>query len=109
HRPVALKVPRLEVLSRPDLRVRFLLEARAVASLEHPNVVPVHEAGEVGGGCYVISAYCPGPTLGDAPRCQPAPPTPRPSPAGGGRGGRPGRRRAPRAKPRHLPSRRQTE
>src|SRR5439155_8141059 len=33
--------------------------------LDHPNIVPVYEAGEVGPLCYIASAYCPGPTLSE--------------------------------------------
>src|SRR5205085_5304920 len=62
-RRVALKVPRPEVLLTPALRERFLREGRAAAGLDHPNVVPVHEAGEAGGVCYIASAYTEGPTL----------------------------------------------
>jgi serine/threonine protein kinase len=64
-RDVALKVPRPEVLATPDLRARFHREARAAAGLDHPNLVPVHEAGEVDSICYLVSAYCPGPTLSE--------------------------------------------
>src|SRR5262249_12538419 len=60
---VALKVPRAEVLLDADGRARFLREARAVAGLDHPNLVPVYEAGEAGAVCWIASAYCPGPTL----------------------------------------------
>jgi serine/threonine protein kinase len=49
RREVAVKVPRLAGLLTPELRRRFLLEARAAAGLDHPNLVPVHEAGEDGG------------------------------------------------------------
>jgi hypothetical protein len=63
HREVALKVPRPEALLTPDLRRRFLREARAAAGLDHPNVVPVYEAGEVGPVAYLAAAYCEGPTL----------------------------------------------
>jgi WD40 repeat protein/serine/threonine protein kinase len=59
-REVALKVPRPEVLMTGELRERFLLEARAAAGLDHPNLVPVYEAGAVGPLCYIASAYCPG-------------------------------------------------
>ena len=64
-RDVALKVPRSEVLATPDLRARFHREARAAAGLDHPNLVPVHEAGEIDSVCYLVSAYCPGPTLAE--------------------------------------------
>jgi tRNA A-37 threonylcarbamoyl transferase component Bud32 len=62
-REVALKVPRPEAIMHPELRSRFQHEARATASLEHPNLVPVYESGEDGAICYIASAYCPGITL----------------------------------------------
>ena len=76
-RAVALKVPRPEALANPDLRQRFLREARAAAGLEHPNIVPVYEAGEVGGISYIASAYCPGDNLASWLRRQPGPVLPR--------------------------------
>jgi WD40 repeat protein/serine/threonine protein kinase len=65
RRQVALKVPRPEILITPELRERFHREARAAAGLQHPNLVPLYEVGEVGAICYLVSAYCPGPTLAD--------------------------------------------
>jgi tRNA A-37 threonylcarbamoyl transferase component Bud32 len=62
-RLIALKLPRTDALSNTDLRTRFLREARAAARLNHPNIVPIHEAGEVGPVCYMVSAYCPGESL----------------------------------------------
>jgi WD40 repeat protein len=62
-RQVALKVPRPEVVISPEVRRRFLREARAAAALDHPNLVAVHEVGETGPLCYIASAFCPGPTL----------------------------------------------
>src|SRR5262249_2284971 len=62
-REVALKAPRPDALVTPEWRERFLREARAAASLDHPNLVPVYEAGEVGPICFIASAYCPGVTL----------------------------------------------
>ena len=59
-RRVALKLPRAETLLSPELRQRFLAEAKAAASLDHPHVVPVYEAGEVGDFCYIASAFCSG-------------------------------------------------
>jgi serine/threonine protein kinase/tetratricopeptide (TPR) repeat protein len=62
-REVALKVPRPDALVTPELRERFFREARATAGLDHPNLVPVYETGEVGPICFIASAYCPGVTL----------------------------------------------
>src|SRR6516164_5383370 len=63
RREVALKVPRADALVTPDLRARFQQEARAASALDHVNLVPVYEAGEIGAVCYIASAYCPGVTL----------------------------------------------
>jgi serine/threonine protein kinase/WD40 repeat protein len=62
-RQVALKVPRFHALADPQLVERFQREARAAAQLDHPHIVPIYEAGEAEGLCYLASAYCSGPTL----------------------------------------------
>jgi WD40 repeat protein/serine/threonine protein kinase len=62
-REVALKVPRPDAIMTEELRLRFLREAQAAAALDHPHVVPVHEAGHVGAACYLVEAYCRGPSL----------------------------------------------
>jgi WD40 repeat protein/serine/threonine protein kinase len=63
-REVALKMPLPErALARPDIRA-FLREARAAARLDHPNLVRVHDAGELGPlGYFIASEFCAGPTL----------------------------------------------
>lgn len=76
-RPVALKVPRVEALTDANLRSRFLREARAAATLDHPNLGVVHVAGEVGPVCYIASAYCPGPNLAQWLKLQQSLVTPR--------------------------------
>ncbi len=63
HREVALKVPRPDAVMTEELRQRFLREAQVAAALDHPHVVPVHEAGHVGEACYLVEAYCRGPSL----------------------------------------------
>jgi eukaryotic-like serine/threonine-protein kinase len=63
NRNVALKVPRAEVLVTPELRQRFVREARAASSLDHPNLVQVYDAGEAGPLCWIASAFVDGPTL----------------------------------------------
>jgi serine/threonine protein kinase len=45
-RPVAIKVLQAELASRPAA-ARFLREARLLAKLSHPNVVPIHQVGEL--------------------------------------------------------------
>ena len=64
-REVALKIPRAEALVTRELRTRFQYEARIAAGLDHPNIVPVYDAGEVGPVCYIASAFCPGVTLAE--------------------------------------------
>ena len=52
NRPVAVKMILAGPYARPAERQRFVREAEAVAGLSHPNVVQVHEAGEVSGRPY---------------------------------------------------------
>ena len=47
----------------PVGRARFLREARAVARLQHPNVVTVHRVGEIDGCPYIVSEFVAGRTL----------------------------------------------
>ena len=73
-RKVALKLIPVEATddeAAERLRARLLREARALASLSHPNVVTAYEVGAVAGDVYVAMEYVPGRTLrewiGDAP------------------------------------------
>src|SRR5438477_5899411 len=52
-RKVALKVLAPELASDERFRSRFLVEAELAASLEHPNIVPIHDAGEAEGLLYI--------------------------------------------------------
>ena len=72
-RDIALKVPRPETLMTPELRSRFLTEARAAARLDHPNIVPIYEAGEIGSISYIASAYREGTTLAGWLKARPEP------------------------------------
>lgn len=63
EREVALKVPHLQVVSSGRRRERFLREARAVARLHHPAIVPVFEAGDDERQCHLVSELCPGGSL----------------------------------------------
>jgi len=62
ERLVALKMPN-PVEGVAGWRDRFLTEARAAATLTHPNVCPVHDVGEVDGQPYLTMAYIEGETL----------------------------------------------
>jgi serine/threonine protein kinase len=62
HRTVALKLPRFAP-DDPDMRVRFLREARSAAVLSHPAICPVFDVGEVDGQPYLTMAYIEGASL----------------------------------------------
>ncbi|MDH5197907.1 MAG: serine/threonine protein kinase, partial [Gemmatimonadota bacterium] len=63
-RPVALKVLPDAFASKPDLRERFLREARTAARLSHPNIIPIFAVDEIGEFVYFAMAYIAGETLG---------------------------------------------
>jgi YVTN family beta-propeller protein len=53
-RDVALKVLAPEYASDERFRRRFLSETEQAAALEHPNVIPIHDAGEADGQLYLV-------------------------------------------------------
>ncbi len=63
-RPVALKLVEPDVASEPVIRERLRREARTVAALDHPNVVPLYEAGEENGTVYIVTRWVDGTELG---------------------------------------------
>jgi serine/threonine protein kinase len=62
-RPVALKVLSPELAEDVGFRERFLRESRLAASIDHPNIVPVYDAGEVAGELYVAMRFVDGADL----------------------------------------------
>src|SRR6266540_205794 len=62
-RKVAVKVLSSELAQDALFRERFLREARAAATLDHPNIVSVYDAGEVGDIAYFSMQYIEGADL----------------------------------------------
>ena len=60
QRPVALKLVAPELAGDELFRRRFLKEPRLAASLDHPNVVPIYEAGEHDGQLYLAMRFVDG-------------------------------------------------
>jgi YVTN family beta-propeller protein len=63
-RRVALKVVAPELQEDGSFRERFLREARLAASLEHPNIIPVYDAGVEGGTLFLAMRFVDGENLG---------------------------------------------
>jgi predicted Ser/Thr protein kinase len=64
-RAVAVKVLPRSLGANPDLRERFLREARTAAQLSHPNIVPIFRADEVDGFAYFTMAFIEGESLAE--------------------------------------------
>ena len=64
-RAVAIKF--MSNVADAEDRERFFVEARAVARLQHPNVVTVHRVGELAGYPYLITEYIRGKSLSELP------------------------------------------
>lgn len=64
-RKVALKFMPIHLASDDDMRARFTREAQAVAKLNHPNIVVVHEVSEFGDRPYFVMEHVEGQSLRD--------------------------------------------
>ena len=62
-RTVAVKVVLPELLNEPDFVRRFLAEARAMASVNHPGVVAIHDYRSDAGGAFLVMEYIEGESL----------------------------------------------
>ncbi len=65
RRQVAIKVLPSQFLENEQLRARFEREARTIAAIEHPAIVPVYDFGEQDGQLYLVMRYMPGGSLSD--------------------------------------------
>ncbi|MEP3480492.1 MAG: serine/threonine-protein kinase [Fuerstiella sp.] len=64
-RKVALKTPKFDQNSDPNLMARFHREAKSAATLRHPNICPVYDVGQIDGIHYISMAYIEGRPLSD--------------------------------------------
>ena len=67
-RPVAVKVLAENLADDPELRERFVREARLAARLSHPNVVRVYDAGEEDGLPFIVMECVDGESLAETIR-----------------------------------------
>jgi serine/threonine-protein kinase len=72
-RTVALKMVLAGGHSAPEELARFRLEAEAVARLQHPNIVQIHEVGEAGGLPYFALEFVEGGNLAGKLKEEPLP------------------------------------
>jgi hypothetical protein len=64
-RPVALRIIAPQYAADAVIRARLNREATLAASVSHPNIVPVYDAGEVGDTAYIVTRWIDGTTLRD--------------------------------------------
>ncbi|HQV26920.1 MAG TPA: serine/threonine-protein kinase [Thermoflexales bacterium] len=65
ERTVAVKVLPRELMVDGMFRARFEREAKVIASLEHPGIVPVYDFGEEAGQPYLVMQYMAGGSLAE--------------------------------------------
>src|ERR1700721_4771858 len=63
NREVAIKVLPAAFARDPDRLRRFQQEAQAVAALNHPNILAIHDFGEHEGSPYIVTEFLEGETL----------------------------------------------
>ncbi len=73
EREVAIKVLPHELMPDPMFRARFVREAKMIAGLEHPVIVPVHDFGEQDSQPYLVMRLMSGGTLSQRLETEPLP------------------------------------
>ncbi len=64
-RPVVIKKLHSHLISDPNFTRRFEFEAKAIASLDHENIVRIIDFGSAEGSCFIVMEYIDGPCLRD--------------------------------------------
>src|ERR1700758_1909440 len=72
-RTVAIKILPTHLSSNPEAKQRFDREARAISSLNHPNICTLHDVGHQDGIDYLVMEFLEGETLADRLRKGPLP------------------------------------
>jgi serine/threonine protein kinase len=67
-RAVALRVISADIAHDPATRARLNREATVLAACEHPNVLPIYEAGEFEGQLYIVSRWVEASTISELVR-----------------------------------------
>jgi non-specific serine/threonine protein kinase len=62
-RKAALKTLAPELAGGGEFRERFIRESQTVASIDHPNIIPIYDAGTIDGLVYIAMRYVNGPDL----------------------------------------------
>jgi serine/threonine protein kinase len=73
-RTVAIKILPAHLSSNPEAKQRFEREARAISSLNHPNICTLHDVGHQDGVDYLVMEFLEGETLADRLVKGPLPP-----------------------------------
>ena len=60
ERRVALKILDPELARDEEFRLRFIRESRAAAAVDHPNIIPIYEAGEADGVLFIAMRFVDG-------------------------------------------------
>ena len=67
-RLVAIKIMAPERAADEAFRKRFIRESRIAAAVDHPDIIPVFDAGDAGGLLYIAMRYVPGGDVGTVVR-----------------------------------------
>jgi len=59
-RKAALKTLLAELSGNQEFKERFIRESQVVAAIDHPNIIPIYDAGDAGGTAYIAMRYVPG-------------------------------------------------